>query len=64
MLRRCAPNPEVVREAKLLFLTTHSNAAYAEEAFKAGGGGYVVKHAALSELPIAIAALLEGHQNL
>jgi DNA-binding NarL/FixJ family response regulator len=46
--------------AKLLFLTTHSDVGYADEAFKCGASGYLVKQAALSELPKAISALLEG----
>jgi PAS domain S-box-containing protein len=46
--------------AKLLFLTTHSEVDYADEAFKCGASGFLVKQAALSELPKAIAALLEG----
>jgi PAS domain S-box-containing protein len=48
--------------AKLLFLTTHSNAAYADEAFKSGANGYLVKQAASSELRTAIAAVLDGQQ--
>jgi PAS domain S-box-containing protein len=47
---------------KLLFLTTHSNAAYADEAFKSGANGYLVKQAASSELRTAIAAVLDGQQ--
>src|SRR5262249_15552701 len=49
-----------VPSTKLLFLTTHSDAIYADEAFKAGANGYLVKQAALSELPRAIAAVLDG----
>jgi PAS domain S-box-containing protein len=45
---------------KLLFLTTHADAVYADEAFKSGANGYLVKQAALSELPKAITAVLEG----
>jgi DNA-binding NarL/FixJ family response regulator len=51
-----------VPRAKLLFLSTYSSADYVDEAFKAGADGYLMKHAALSELPIAIAAVLEGRQ--
>jgi PAS domain S-box-containing protein len=51
-----------VPAAKLLFLTTYSSPAYADEAFKSGADGYLVKHAALSELPIAIATVLQGYQ--
>jgi PAS domain S-box-containing protein len=55
-IRRSVPG------AKLLFLTTYSSPTYAEEAFKSGADGYLVKHAALSELPLAIGAVLEGRQ--
>jgi PAS domain S-box-containing protein len=51
-----------VPRAKLLFLSTYSSADYVDEAFKAGADGYLMKHAALSELPIAITAVLEGRQ--
>jgi PAS domain S-box-containing protein len=51
-----------VPRAKLLFLSTYSSADYVDEAFKAGADGYLMKHAALSELPIAIATVLEGRQ--
>jgi PAS domain S-box-containing protein len=55
-IRRSVPG------AKLLFLTTYSSPTYADEAFKSGADGYLVKHAALSELPLAIGAVLEGRQ--
>jgi PAS domain S-box-containing protein len=51
-----------VPDAKLLFLSTYSNPAYVDEAFRSGADGYLVKHAAPSELPIAIATVLEGYQ--
>jgi DNA-binding NarL/FixJ family response regulator len=53
---------KTVPGAKLLFLTTYSNADFAEEAFEAGAHGYLVKQAASAELPKAIAAVLEGHR--
>lgn len=43
-------------------LTTYSSGSYADEAFKSGADGYLVKHAAPSELPIAIATVLRGCQ--
>src|SRR5262245_22019365 len=55
-IRRSVPG------AKLLFLTTYSSPTYADESFKSGADGYLVKHAALSELPLAIGAVLEGRQ--
>jgi PAS domain S-box-containing protein len=48
--------------SKLLFLTTYSSPAYVEEAFKSGADGYLVKHAAPAELPVAIATVLRGEQ--
>jgi CheY-like chemotaxis protein len=51
-----------VPAAKLLFLTTYSTPDYVDEAFRSGADGYLVKGAAVSELPIAIATVLEGHQ--
>jgi CheY-like chemotaxis protein len=48
--------------AKLLFVSTYSTADYVDEAFKSGADGYLVKGAALSELPAAIDTVLEGHQ--
>jgi PAS domain S-box-containing protein len=53
-----------VPRAKLLFLSTYSSADYVDEAFKAGADGYLMKHAALSELPIAIASVLEDRSAL
>ena len=53
-IRRSVPG------AKLLFLSTHSNALYADEAFKSGANGYLEKQAASSELRRAIAAVLDG----
>ena len=53
-IRRSVPG------AKLLFLTTYSNAVYADEAFKSGANGYLVKQAASSELQKAVAAVLDG----
>jgi PAS domain S-box-containing protein len=53
-IRRSVPG------VKLLFLTTHSSPAYADEAFKSGANGYLIKQAASSELQKAVAAVLAG----
>ncbi|MGE0471529.1 MAG: DNA-binding response regulator [Candidatus Nitrospira kreftii] len=51
-------------EIKLLFLTMHASSQYATEAFKAGGNGYLLKQSAVSELPQAIEAVLQGKYYL
>lgn len=47
-------------KTKLIFLTMHSDAAYVREAFRAGGNGYVLKRAAVSELPLSIREVMAG----
>lgn len=53
-LKRNNPNVKVV------FLTMHHEAAYARRALDAGAAGFVVKHAASTELVLAIRAALQG----
>ena len=48
-------------KVKIIFVTTHADPTYAEEAFRLGAHGYVVKEALPVELPQAIRAVLEGH---
>ncbi|OQW32679.1 MAG: DNA-binding response regulator [Nitrospira sp. SG-bin1] len=49
---------------KLLFLTMHASPRYATEAFKAGAHGFLLKQSAVSELPQAIEAVLQGKYYL
>ena len=49
-------NPEV----RVVFLTMHSDVAYARRALEAGALGYVLKHSAPSELILAVKAALQG----
>jgi DNA-binding NarL/FixJ family response regulator len=49
-------NPEV----RVVFLTMHSELAYARRALAAGAAGFVVKHSAPAELVRAVRAALEG----
>jgi DNA-binding NarL/FixJ family response regulator len=44
---------------KLIFLTMHGDASYANEAFRAGASGYLLKRSAGSELIQAIQAVLK-----
>ncbi|NJL18264.1 MAG: response regulator transcription factor, partial [Nitrospira sp.] len=55
---------KVLPETKILFLTMHASPQYATEAFKAGGNGYLLKQSAVSELPQAIEAVLQGKYYL
>lgn len=57
-LRRIAP------EIKIVFVTVHSDLAYAAAAFRAGASGYVLKGSAVSELSAAIHAAIHGETFL
>lgn len=58
VLRRDDPDVRVV------ILTMHQEAAYAQRAIESGASGYVLKHAAPTELVTAIRAALEGKTYL
>ncbi len=47
-------------QAKIIFLTMHPEAIYAQRALAAGASGYVLKHSASSELLFAIRQALAG----
>lgn len=51
-------------DTKLIFLTMQTSPTYATEALQAGASGYLLKHSAPMELPLAIEAALQGHQYL
>ena len=51
-------------DTKLIFLTMQTSPTYATEAFQAGASGYLLKHSAPVELPLAIEAALQGHHYL
>jgi DNA-binding NarL/FixJ family response regulator len=46
---------------KIVFLTMHSDVAYAAGAFEAGASGFVLKHSAPQELITAIREAIQGH---
>ena len=50
----------VGNQAKIIFLTMHTEASYARRALAAGASGYVLKHSASSELLFAIQQALAG----
>ena len=47
-------------EVRIIFVTVHSDRAYAAEAFRLGAAGYIVKRALVKELPAAIEKVLNG----
>ncbi|ADI28854.1 response regulator [Methylotenera versatilis] len=49
---------------KVLVLTVHKAEEYVREALKAGADGYVLKHATLAELMVAIKSVLRGKTYL
>lgn len=51
-------------DAKLIFLTMQTSPTYATEALEAGASGYLLKHSAPVELPLAIDAALRGQRYL
>jgi len=51
-------------DVKVVILTMHADPAYAAAALDAGVTGYVLKHAAASELIMAVRAVLEGDTYL
>jgi DNA-binding NarL/FixJ family response regulator len=53
---------EISPESRILFVSDNQSREIAEEALRTGGGGYVVKSAAVSELLPAVEAVLQGDQ--
>jgi DNA-binding NarL/FixJ family response regulator len=51
-------------DVKFVFLTVYGDAELAADAFRAGGAGYVLKHAASDELSTAIQEVLRGRLYL
>lgn len=51
-------------KARLVFLTMHRDPEYVKEAFRAGASGYVLKHAAGTELAVALREVLRDHVYL
>ncbi len=55
---------KVTPKVKIVFLTMHPDVTYATRALEAGASGYVLKHAAPSELITAIKEVLNGRNYL
>lgn len=52
------------KDIKVVFLTMHPDPSYAAAAFDAGASGYLLKHAAVTELVTAIQSVLQGKQYI
>jgi len=55
---------KLVPDAKLIFVTMHTDATFVREALRAGGSGYVAKQSAPKDLVTAIEETLQGHTYL
>lgn len=51
---------KLLPEVKLLFVTMHADAAYVNEAFRAGASGYLLKRSAAKELVQAMQSVMNG----
>jgi DNA-binding NarL/FixJ family response regulator len=51
-------------EVRVLMLSAHSDEDYVKQALRAGAAGYLLKHAATSELELAIQAVARGETYL
>lgn len=51
-------------EVRVLMLSAHVNEDYVKQALRAGAAGYLLKHAAISELELAIQAVARGETYL
>lgn len=47
-------------ELPIIFVTQHDEQSYVDEAFRCGAKGYVIKQAAMTELPSAIRTVMTG----
>jgi DNA-binding NarL/FixJ family response regulator len=59
-IEACRQLAKSMPKIPVIFLTMHTDAAYVEEALRAGGAGYLLKRSAASELTSAINAVMHG----
>ncbi|BCA56158.1 Response regulator, LuxR family [Nitrospira sp. KM1] len=52
---------KLLPDVKIIFVTMHADAAYINEAFKAGANGYLLKRSAAKELVQAIQSVVSGN---
>jgi DNA-binding NarL/FixJ family response regulator len=61
-IEACRQLVKLMPKARVIFLTMHTDVVYVEEAFRAGGVGYLLKRSAASELSSAINAVMRGRR--
>jgi DNA-binding NarL/FixJ family response regulator len=61
-IEACRQLVKLIPKARVIFLTMHMDLVYVEEAFRAGGSGYLLKRSAAAELPSAINAVMRGNR--
>jgi DNA-binding NarL/FixJ family response regulator len=59
-IEACRQLVKLMPKTRVIFLTMHTDVVYVEEAFRAGGAGYLLKRSAASELTSAIYAVMHG----
>ena len=59
-IEACRQLVKLLPGVRVIFLTMHMDAVYVEEAFGAGGSGYLLKRSAASELTRAINTVMRG----
>jgi DNA-binding NarL/FixJ family response regulator len=59
-IEACRQLVKLMPRVLVIFLTMHADVVYVEEAFRAGGAGYLLKRSAASELTGAIHTVIQG----
>jgi len=63
-IEACRQLVKLMPKTRVIFLTMHTDVVYVEEAFRAGGAGYLLKRSAASELTSAIDTVMHGKSNI
>ena len=63
-IEACRQLMKSMPKARVIFLTMHADVVYVEEAFSAGGMGYLLKRSAASELKAAIETVMHGKRYI
>jgi len=63
-IEACRQLVKLMPKTRVIFLTMHTDVVYVEEAFRAGGAGYLLKRSAASELTSAIDTVMHGKRYI
>jgi len=63
-IEACRELVKLMPKTRVIFLTMHRDVVYVEEAFRAGGAGYLLKRSAASELTSAIDTVMHGKRYI